>query len=324
MTDEVRAAETAEGPGASSAPAGPLSAVRPATPGPLRVWWLAIRPKTLPAAVASVIVGTVLAWYDGGVNAGPALAALLIAVLLQIGSNLANDVYDDERGADTAERLGPTRVTQAGLLSRAQVKAGMKTVLGLAFVLGLYLTWVSGPLVLVLGVAAIAAAVAYTGGPWPLGYHGLGEVFVFLFFGVLAVVGTYWVQTGTTSAAAWLMAVPVGLLITAILVVNNLRDIEQDRTVGKHTIAVRIGARATRIEYLAYILGAYACVAVGVATALLPALALASWLSAPLAAFSTRVVFTAEGRPLNRALALTGQTTLVFGVLFALGMLAAG
>lgn len=295
----------------------------PVGPGRLGVWWLAIRPKTLPAAVASVIVGTALAHHDGGFNLGPAIAALIIAMLLQIGSNLANDVYDDERGADTAERLGPTRVTQAGLLSRAQVKAGMKAVLALAFVLGLYLTWVRGPLVLVLGVAAIAAAVAYTGGPWPLGYHGLGEVFVFLFFGVLAVVGTYWVQTGTTSAAAWLMSVPVGLLITGILVVNNLRDIEQDRVAGKHTIAVRIGAQATRMEYLLCVIGAYAVVAGGVAAGLLPAPALAAWLSAPLAVFTTRIVFTAEGRPLNRALALTGQTTLVFGVLFALGMLLA-
>lgn len=299
------------------------TARQPAASGGLRVWWLAIRPKTLPAAIASVIVGTVLAWYEGGFSAGPALAALLIAMLLQIGSNLANDVYDDERGADTAERLGPTRVTQAGLLSRAQVKAGMKTVLALAFVLGLYLTWVRGPLVLVLGLAAIAAAVAYTGGPWPLGYHGLGEVFVFLFFGVLAVVGTFWVQTGTTAEAAWLMSVPVGLLITAILVVNNLRDIEQDRMAGKHTIAVRIGARATRVEYLLCVVGAYTAVAFGVALAWLPAAALAAWLSAPLAAFTTRIVFNARGRPLNRALALTGQTALVFGVLFALGMLAA-
>ena len=309
MTEEALQSEAVRQPQASGGP---------------RVWWLAIRPKTLPAAIASVIVGSVLAWYDGGFNAGPALAALLIAMLLQIGSNLANDVYDDERGADTAERLGPTRVTQAGLLSRAQVKAGMKTVLAVAFVLGLYLTWVRGPLVLVFGVAAITAAVAYTGGPWPLGYHGLGEVFVFLFFGVLAVVGTYWVQTGDTTTAAWLMSVPVGLLITAILVVNNLRDIEQDRAAGKHTIAVRIGARATRVEYLLCIVGAYATVALGVALTWLPLAALAAWLSAPLAAFTSRIVFTAEGRPLNRALALTGQTTLVFAVLFALGVLLAG
>lgn len=296
------------------------------TPAPIRsaspreVWLLAIRPKTLPAAAASVIVGSALAWYDGAFAFGPAAAALAIALLLQIGSNLANDVYDDERGADTADRLGPTRVTQAGLLTRAQVKNAMKVVFLLALVLGLYLTWVRGWLVLVLGLAAIASAIAYTGGPWPLGYHGLGEVFVFAFFGLLAVVGTYWVQTGQTTAAAWLMAVPVGLLITAILVVNNLRDIEQDRVAGKHTIAARIGARATRVEYAACVAAAYLAVAAGVLSGLLPGWALLSWASIPLAAITARVVLTQEGRPLNRALALTGQTTLLFSVAFAIGL----
>lgn len=297
------------------------TAPQSSAPGQLKVWLLAIRPKTLPAAAASVIVGTALAAYDGVFSAGPAVAAVVIAVLLQIGSNLANDVYDDERGADTADRLGPTRVTQSGLLSRKQVKTGMKVVLLPALAIGFYLTWVRGPMVLVIGVAAIVAAVAYTGGPWPLGYHGLGEVFVFLFFGVTAVVGTYWVQSGATSTAAWLMSVPVGLLITAIIVVNNLRDIEQDRVAGKRTVAVRVGVRYTRLEYALCVAGAYAAVAVGVALRILPAYALASWLSAPLAVMTWRIVATQAGTPLNRALALTGQTALLFSVFFALGML---
>jgi len=299
--------------------------VSPVTPQPsnlsrLRIWILAIRPKTLPAAAASVIVGTALAWHDGVFSAGPAVAALGVALLLQIGSNLANDVYDDERGADTEDRLGPLRVTQSGLLTRKQVKTGMKVVFLLALSLGFYLTWVRGWMVLVIGVVAIVAAVAYTGGPWPLGYHGLGEVFVFLFFGVTAVVGTYWVQSGTTTAAAWLMSVPVGLLITAIIVVNNLRDIEQDRAAGKRTVAVRIGVRATRIEYAACVVGAYVCVAIGVVLQILPAYALVSWLSAPLGVITWRIVATQAGAPLNRALALTGQTTLLFAVFFALGL----
>jgi 1,4-dihydroxy-2-naphthoate octaprenyltransferase len=286
----------------------------------LTTWWLAIRPKTLPAAASSVIVGAALAWFEGGFSAGPALAALGIALLLQIGSNLANDVYDDERGADTPDRLGPTRVTQAGLLTRAQVKAGMKTVLAAAFALGLYLAWVRGPLVLVIGVAAIVAAVAYTGGPYPLGYHGLGEVFVFLFFGLTAVVGTYWVQTGETSALAWLMAVPVGLLITAIIVVNNLRDIEQDRAVGKRTVAVRVGVAATRAEYLGCLVIAYAMVPALVAVGMLPVATLLTLGSAPLGWRAWRIVATTAGRPLNQALAITGQTTLAYSVLFALGI----
>lgn len=293
-------------------------------PSTVHTWLLAIRPKTLPAAAASVIIGTTLAWHAGGFALGPALAALVIALLLQIGSNLANDVYDDERGADTADRLGPTRVTNTGLLTRRQVKTGMKVVFAIAFALGLYLTWVRGWMVLVIGIAAIVAAIAYTGGPWPLGYHGLGEVFVFLFFGVTAVVGTYWVQTGETSQLAWLMSVPPGLLITAIIVVNNLRDIEQDRVAGKRTVTVRIGTEATKWEYAACVAGAYLVVTALAIADMLPPYALAVWLSVPLAWVTARIVFTQVGTPLNRALALTGQTTLAFSVLFAAGMLIAG
>ena len=293
-------------------------------PGRFGIWWLAIRPKTLPAAASGVIVGSVLAWADGGFSLGPALAALVIALLLQIGSNLANDVYDDERGADTADRLGPLRVTQSGLLRRDQVKSGMKVVFAVAFALGVYLTWVRGPMVLVVGIAAIISAIAYTGGPYPLGYHGLGEVFVFVFFGLAAVVGTYWVQTGQTSPLAWLMAVPVGLLITAIIVVNNLRDVEQDRVARKRTVTVRIGTQATKVEFAACLGIAYLVVVGAVVTGALPAATLAVLLSLPLAYRTTRIVLTEIGRPLNEALAGTGQTTLAFSVLFAIGMLLGG
>jgi 1,4-dihydroxy-2-naphthoate octaprenyltransferase len=267
------------------------------------------------------VIGTALAANGGGFSPGPALAAFAVALLLQVGSNLANDVYDAERGTDTEQRLGPTRVTHTGLLTPSQVKTGMKMVLGLALVIGLYLTWVRGPLVLVIGVAAIIAAVAYTGGPYPLGYHGLGELFVFVFFGLTAVVGTYWVQTGTTTPLVWLMAVPPGLIITAVLVVNNLRDIEQDRVAGKRTVAVRIGAPATRAEYVACLAGAYLVVSAAVIAGALPPATLAIWLSVPVAWRATHLVLTAEGRPLNVALAATGQTALAFSLLFALGLL---
>jgi 1,4-dihydroxy-2-naphthoate octaprenyltransferase len=289
-------------------------------PGTLHRWWLAIRPKTLPAAASGVIVGAVLAWWDGGFSRGPALAALCIALLLQIASNLANDVYDAERGADTADRLGPVRVTQSGLLRRGQVKRGMAVVLGLALVIGIYLVAVRGPAALVLGVAAVVAAVAYSAGPYPLGYHGLGEVFVFLFFGLAAVVGTYWAQTGTTSLLAWLMATAVGALVTAIIVVNNLRDIEQDRAAGKRTVAVRIGVRSTRVEYAALMAFPYVLCASLVAAGALPLAALLSWLSLPLCVRATRRVTIQTGRLLNVALAETGQTALAFSALFALGM----
>jgi 1,4-dihydroxy-2-naphthoate polyprenyltransferase len=289
----------------------------------LRRWYLAIRPKTLPAAASSVIVGSALAWRDGGFSAGPALAALGVALLLQVASNLANDVYDGERGADTAARLGPVRVTQSGLLSRHQVKRGVAVVVCLALALGVYLTVVAGPWVLLIGVAAIVAALAYTAGPYPLGYHGLGEVFVFVFFGLAAVVGTYWVQTGATTQPVWLMAVAVGAPITAILVVNNLRDIEQDRSAAKRTVAVRIGVRATRFEYAALMALPYGLLAVLVVVGELPAAALLAWLSLPLAVRATHHVFVQTGRALNSVLAATGQTALAYSVLFALGLVLA-
>jgi len=213
------------------------------------------------------------------------------------------------------------RVIQSGLLSRGQVKRGMVVVLALALAIGVYLTFVRGPLVLVVGIAAVIVALAYTGGPYPLGYHGLGEVFVFLFFGLTAVVGTYWVQTGTTSPLAWLMAVAIGALVTAIIVVNNLRDIEQDRAAGKRTIAVRVGVRATRWEYAVLMAVPYGLLTILVLTSDLPPAALLAWLSLPLALRATRRVFVQTGRALNSALAETGQTAIAYSALFALGLL---
>ncbi len=219
-------------------------------PSLFQIWWLAIRPRTLPAAASGVVMGSALAWHDGSFQLVPAIAALLVALLLQIGSNVANDVFDFERGADTSARQGPLRVTQAGLLTPAQVKRGMYIIFGLAALCGLYLASLRGWTVILIGIAAIISAVAYTGGPFPLGYYGLGDVFVFIFFGLAAVAGTYYVQVGTVSTAAWWMSVPVGLIITAILVVNNLRDLENDRKAGKYTLAVKFGEKATKIEYV--------------------------------------------------------------------------
>lgn len=287
-----------------------------------QIWWLAIRPKTLPAAVSGVVMGCALAWRAGTFNLLPALDALAVALLLQIGSNVANDVFDFERGADTSERQGPLRVTQAGLLTPAQVKRGMWVIFGLAALCGLYLAILRGWVVIVIGLAAILSAIAYTGGPFPLGYYGLGDVFVFIFFGVAAVAGTYFVQVGSVSAAAWWMSLPVGLIVTAILVVNNLRDIENDRKAGKHTLAVRLGERGTRIEYLACMVIAYLVLPLAAMKGIIPWTALLAWGSWPLAIKSTRTVFTQRGRPLNAALAGTGQTAFVFSLLFWVGMLA--
>ena len=221
-------------------------------------WILAIRPKTLPAAASPVIVGSALAFVDGKFNFWPALAALLGSLLLQIISNVANDLFDFKRGADAGDRIGPTRVTQAGLLTPDQVQRGLNFLIGLTVLIGIYLVIHAGWPILVLGVVAIISAVAYTAGPFPLAYHGLGDIFVFVFFGLSATAGTYFVQAGSVSSATWWMASAIGLLIVAILVVNNLRDIESDRAAGKRTLAVRFGVQGTRLEYTFCFIGAFA------------------------------------------------------------------
>ena len=284
-------------------------------------WWLAIRPKTLPAAASGVVMGSGLARMDHSFQVLPAFAALCVALLLQIGSNVANDVYDFERGADTSERHGPLRVTQAGLLTPAQMKRGMWIIFGLAALIGLYLAFLRGWLVIVLGLAAIISAIAYSGGPFPLGYHALGDLFVFIFFGVMGVTGTYYVQSGSVSPAAWWMSVPVGLMITDILVVNNLRDLENDRAAGKRTLAVLLGEGWTRIQYVVFMAVSFMLMPVLIWRGILPLSTLLAWLSLPLAWTSTRSVLTQCGRPLNAALAMTGQTVLAFSLLVFIGIL---
>jgi len=286
----------------------------------LQAWGLAIRPRTLPAAAAGVVMGSALAWRDGFFRMDAALACLFTALLLQIGSNLANDVFDFERGTDTPERLGPTRVTQAGLLTPSQVKFGMGVVFALAALLGLYLAWLGGWPIILIGIAAIISAIAYTGGPFPLGYYGLGDIFVFIFFGLASVAGTYYVQAGFVSSAAWWMTIPPGLIITAILVVNNLRDLENDRKGGKHTLAVMLGERFTKIEYLLCMLFAYLVLPLAAWLGIVSWFSLLAWGSLPIAWRAAHAVFTQKGRPLNSALAGTGQTAFVFSVLFWVGM----
>jgi 1,4-dihydroxy-2-naphthoate octaprenyltransferase len=296
----------------------------PEARGPLRSvlssWLLAARPKTLSAASVPVLVGSACAFAIGGFRAGPALAALGGALLLQVGANFANDVYDFEKGADTAERLGPTRAVQAGLITPAAMKRGMYVVFVLALLLGGYLTAVAGPVILAIGVASILSAIAYTGGPYPLGYNGLGDVFVFVFFGLVAVCGTVFVQAGDVPAFAVWCSVPVGALATAILVVNNLRDHEQDARVDKRTLAVRWGARAVILEYGLLLAISYA-VPLFLATSqargrfvLLPLLTL------PLARGLMRAVASEQGRALNARLAGTAKLLLLFGLLLSLGI----
>ncbi|MBN1827199.1 MAG: 1,4-dihydroxy-2-naphthoate polyprenyltransferase [Candidatus Eisenbacteria bacterium] len=296
-----------------------------AAPGSLRAWVLASRPATLFAAIAPVLVGTACAFHAGGFRAGPAAAALAGAVLLQIGSNLANDLFDYERGTDREDRLGPARAAQHGLITPRGLRAGMAIVFGLAAAFGVYLAAVAGWPVIVIGLLSIAAAIAYTGGPFPLGYHGLGDLFVFLFFGYAAVCGTAFVQAGRVPALAWIAAAPVGALATAILVVNNTRDCETDRRSGKRTLPARFGRRAGRIELTILILFAYASLAVPVAAGLAAAWAFLPLLTLPLAARETRTVWTAvDGPALNRSLRGTARLHFLFGALLAIGLAAGG
>jgi 1,4-dihydroxy-2-naphthoate octaprenyltransferase len=283
-------------------------------------WWLAMRPATLTASAAPVLVGTGAAWADGRFAAGPALAALLGASLLQIGANFANDVFDFERGADTHDRLGPQRATQQGWISAAQMKRAMWLTFALATVVGLYLTAVAGWPVFALGLLSIAAAYLYTGGPKPYGYLGLGDLAVFVFFGFGAVAGTYFVQAHAVSTLAWAASIPIGALATAILVVNNLRDIETDARAGKHTLAVRLGDRTTRAYYLLLLALAYLVPPLLWWRGLADAWAMLPWLSLPLAIQLARRMLHERGLALNGCLVRTARLEVVFGLLFALGL----
>lgn len=286
-----------------------------------RVWLLAARPRTLPAALAPVLVGTALAASDGRFSAVPALAAFLGALLLQILSNLANDYFDFLKGADTSERVGPTRAMAAGLLSKGEMRAAMVIVAGLAVLDGLLLVALAGWPILVVGVASLLAALLYTGGPFPFGYHGLGDLFVFVFFGLVAVSGTYYAQAGALTAGALVTAVPVGALVTAILVVNNLRDIKTDAAAGKDTLAVLIGPAKTRLQFLALLALAYASpfllwlgLGLGLPT-LLPLLAI------PIAVLLARDIYAGTGSELNLVLAKSARHALAYSLLLSLGLI---
>jgi 1,4-dihydroxy-2-naphthoate octaprenyltransferase len=250
-----------------------------------------------------------------------ALAALIGALALQIGANFANDLSDFRRGADTDSRLGPPRATQLGLLTQRQVTAGILVSFALATVAGLYLVYLGGWPIIAIGLASMLAAVTYTGGPWPFGYRGLGEVFVFIFFGVVAVAGTYYVQAGMVSSHVIAASVPVALTVTAILVVNNVRDIDTDRLAGKYTLAVYLGRRLARTEFVVVVAGAYLAAAGLWLLGDFSGWVLLSWLSVPVAIVTAGAVLArTDGPALNEALRSTSRLHFVFGILLALGV----
>jgi len=287
-----------------------------------RAWTLGARPKTLPAAVAPVFVGTAAAYVDGGFVLLPALAALMAALLIQIGTNLANDYFDHLKGIDSAERKGPIRVAQSGLIPMGHLKIGIILVFALTALIGVYLISVGGPAILAVGIASLLAALAYSGGPYPLSSNGLGDLFAFLFFGPVAVVGTCYVQTLRFSPLALVAAIPIGALTTAILIVNNYRDIDTDARAGKRSLAVIIGPAASRMEYIAMLALSYVTPMGLWLAGRLSAWILLPWLSLPLAIQLTRTMYrTTEGSDLNKALAGTARLDLVFGLLLTVGLL---
>jgi 1,4-dihydroxy-2-naphthoate octaprenyltransferase len=291
----------------------------------MRIWLMAARPRTLPAAIAPVLVGTAAAveWVGELPRLGAFLAALLGSVFIQIGTNLANDYSDAKRGADTADRLGPVRVTSAGLVAPQRVLTATWVAFAIAVACGIYLATVAGVVILVVGAFSIAAGVLYTGGPRPYGYAGLGEVFVFLFFGLVAVNGSYYVQVEQIDALPLGLSIAVGFLSTAILVVNNVRDIETDRRAGKTTLAVRVGRRQAVVLYRLLIVGAFVVLPISLIGAGASPLPLIGLLALPLAVPPLRTMSTRTGAALNDALAGTGVLLGAFSLLVSAGLLLA-
>ena len=300
-----------------------------------RAWLMAARPQTLPAGAAPVVVGTGLAVREGVFALLAALAALVGALLIQVGTNFANDYYDARKGADTDEREGFTRVTQAGLIPPGTVRRAMYLTYAAAIAVGIYLVYVGGVPILVVGLSSVAAGVLYTGGPYPYGYRGLGDLFVFLYFGVVAVAGTYYVQAAALLAAPLSVGVPPGTLplsavvaglapaglSTCILVVNNVRDRETDAAAGKRTLAVVLGYRGSRVEFLLMLGLAYAVPVVFAATGYGP-LALLPLVTLPLAAGVSRSLLTETGPVLNDTLERVGKLLAAHSLLFAAGLVA--
>lgn len=290
------------------------------TPGSARAWVLAARPTTLTAAFAPVAVGTACALQVGGFRWNAALAALLGAFLIQIATNLANDLFDFEKGADDEKRLGPTRAAQSGLLTSADLRRGITLTLLLAVAVGLYLTRIAGPPVIVIGVSSILAGLAYSGGPFPLAYKGLGDIFVMAFFGFVAVCGTAFVQAGYVPDIAWIAAVPMGALATAILVVNNVRDVEGDARAGKRTMVVRFGRDNGVREYNLLLIVAYVALIVLWLVGRTTGWVYLPLLTVPWAVDLAKSMARDRGVALNRTLAGTAKLLSVFGVLLAIGL----
>jgi 1,4-dihydroxy-2-naphthoate polyprenyltransferase len=286
-----------------------------------QAWLLASRPKTLLAAVVPVVVGSALAISENKFFLPYSIIALACALLIQIGTNFTNDLYDYLKGADNEQRKGPLRVLVSGLITVKEMKIGIIIVFGLAFLLGLYLVYSVDIIVLIIGVVSIIAGLAYTAGPYPLAYHGLGDIFVFLFFGIVATAGTFYLHTHTFNLISFLVAIPVGALTTNILVVNNYRDIEEDRSASKNTLAVILGKDFTRVQFILLMMICYAVIIFLFIKYNFTAWIFLPYITLPLAFYIIRMLFVLNGKDLNRTLELTAKFSGLYGILFAIGII---
>jgi 1,4-dihydroxy-2-naphthoate octaprenyltransferase len=284
-------------------------------------WILASRPKTLPAAFVPVAIGSSLAFNDDVFKPEAALVALFCSFLIQIATNFVNDLYDYLAGADKKDRVGPTRVLASGLITVPEMRKGIVVTFGAAFILGMYLVYISSWITFVIGIISILAGIAYTAGPFPLAYKGLGDVFVFLFFGFVGTIGSYYVQSLTVTQFVVWASVPVGALITNILVINNYRDIDEDKLAGKNTLAVRFGKTFTRLQYIIFILVSYAVPVIAYITFKQSILIFLPFLTIPISIKLIRMIFSFTGKELNKTLELTAKLSAIYGLLFAIGIL---
>lgn len=287
----------------------------------LNSWILAARPKTLPAALVPVMVGSSLAYHQGKFYPLYSLIALICSLLIQIGTNFTNDLYDHLKGADTAKRKGPLRVLSAGLISVNEMKKAIAFVFGLTFLLGLYLVYVTDLNIFLIGVFSIIAGLAYTAGPFPLAYHGLGDLFVFLFFGIIGTMGTFYLHHQEFTILSFLVSLPVGALITNILIVNNYRDFEEDKQAGKNTLAVILGRKFSRYEYIFFLLLSFFIPFVLYFKYNFDEIIFLPYLTLPAATILVKMIFNFQGQQLNKTLELSAKFSALYGLLFSAGMI---
>ena len=290
-------------------------------PSKFESWIIASWPRTLLAAVVPVMVGSALAISKNKFTLILSLIALICSILIQVGTNFTNDLYDYLKGSDKEDRVGPKRVLVSGLISPTEMKIGIITVFGFAFLFGLYLVFSAGIVILFIGIISILAGLAYTAGPYPLAYNGLGDIFVFAFFGIVGTMGTYYLHFHEFSLLSFLTAVPVGALITNILVVNNYRDIEEDREADKYTLAVKLGEKFTRFQFINSITISYLILFIIYFKYDFTYWIFLPLISIPFAAKLISMLYKLEGKELNKTLELSAKYAALFGLLFSLGLI---